>query len=146
MKVKYFKRWDLLLVYIWYKLSDIVWINILSFWGRFQCHCKVLEMVYNLLKQECTKCSFLHECNVKPDSSCSIITMVYRSVPHFAWSEDLLCSRSSFIYTYVTEIHLHSILSVVFLGCLLLYKNTYIKAPGSCQFVYLISICYYLTS
>jgi hypothetical protein len=21
-------------------------------------------MVYNLLKQECTKCSFLHECNV----------------------------------------------------------------------------------
>ena len=62
-------------------------------------------MVYSLLIQECTKCSFLRECNIKPDSFCSIITMVYRSVPHFAWSEDLLGSGNSLIYIYVTEVH-----------------------------------------
>jgi hypothetical protein len=106
----------------------------------------VIEMHGTTIKKKCTKCSFLCECNVKPDSCCSIMTMVYRSVSQFAWSEALLHSGSSFIFHYVTEVHQHSVLSVVFLGCLLLYKNTYIKAPVLCQFVYLTSICNNLSS
>ena len=50
------------------------------------------------------------------------------------------------LYIYITEVHGNCVSSVIFLGCRNLYMNTYIQAPGLCQFLCLTSICNNLTS